>query len=172
MQFTIEILAVTPTTKPTAKGSYTQLDVAFKKDGKTEGKKIMSFGAGKKAYEVLKGAQFGQTFTITSEKNEQSGYWDWVDASNGAVASGSSPSRATPTTSPKSTYETPEERAKKQVYIVRQSSISAAVELLKTEKKQPTAQEVISTAKEFEAYVFDLQAAPAVELPEDDDIPM
>ena len=117
MQFTIEILAVTPTTKPTAKGSYTQLDVAFKKDGKTEGKKIMSFGNSKAAFDVLKSAKLGEQYTITSEKNQETGYWDWLEASAGSA----SPTvKATPTVSPKSTYETPEERAKRQVYIIRQ----------------------------------------------------
>lgn len=100
MQFTIEILAVTPTTKPTAKGSYTQLDVAYKRDGKTEGKKIMSFGAGQPAYNVLKGAKFGETYTITSEKNEKSGYWDWINAEAGAGATATT-GGAKPNISPK-----------------------------------------------------------------------
>lgn len=65
-------------------------------------------------------------------------------------------SAATP--SPKSTYETPEERAKKQVYIVRQSSISAAVDMLAANGgKKTTAKEVIEVAKEFEAYVFGVE---------------
>ena len=59
-----------------------------------------------------------------------------------------------PSTSPKSTYETPEERAKRQVLIVRQSSLSSAIELLKTDKKSPTVPEVLQVAKQFEAYVF------------------
>lgn len=174
MQLTIEILAVTPTTKPTAKGSYTQLDVAFKKDGKTEGKKIMSFGASKNVYDVLKNAQFGQVYTITSVKNEQSGYWDWTEASMGAASSSAPAGKASPVASPKSTYETPEERAKKQVYIVRQSSVSAAVETLKTDKKALDPKEVIEVAKLYETFVFGSNSSPvaSVELPEDDDIPM
>jgi hypothetical protein len=55
--------------------------------------------------------------------------------------------------SPKSTYETPEERAARQVLIVRQSSISSAVEFAVAHKvKDP--QEVIAIAKQFEDYVF------------------
>lgn len=169
MQLTIEVLAVTSTTKPTAKGSYTQLDVAYKREGKTEGKKIMSFGAGKAAFEVLKNAKTGDVYTITSVKNETSGYWDWTDATSGS-ASGGEKATYTPTASPKSTYETPEERAKKQVYIVRQSSISAAIDLLKGDKKVPTVGEVLDVASQFEAFVFNTTVVTNTfpEIPEDD----
>lgn len=79
--------------------------------------------------------------------------------------------------SPKSTYETPEERAKKQVYIVRQSSVNAAIALLKTDKRVPAKEEIADTAQFFEAYVFGndvpspVQAAGLPELPEDEDVP-
>lgn len=163
----IEILAVTPTTKPTAKGSYTQLDIAYKRDGKTEGKKIMSFGASKDAYAALKDAKFGQVFNITATKNETSGYWDWTAAT---LAGADAPPAKAGNASPKSTYETPEERAKKQVYIIRQSSVASAVALLKTDKKQPEVAEVLEVARAIEAYVLDTQVIPE-ELPEDD-VPM
>ena len=71
MQFNIEVLAVTVETKPTAKGSYQQLDVAFKKDGKTDGKKIMSF-TNKEVFNTLQNAKAGDVFTVTSQKNENS----------------------------------------------------------------------------------------------------
>jgi hypothetical protein len=51
-------------------------------------------------------------------------------------------------------FETKEERQQKQVYIVRQSSISAAISLLKTEKKVPTIFEILDTARQFEQFVF------------------
>ena len=50
-----------------------------------------------------------------------------------------------------SNYETKEERAARQVYIIRQSSLSTAVELLGQGK---SVADVIATAKQFEAYVF------------------
>ena len=176
MQFQIEVLAVTSTTKPTAKGSYTQLDVAYKKEGKTEGKKIMSFGAGKKAFDVLKNAKTGEVYTISSSKNEQSGYWDWTDAVAGAAGDTSTKAAGySPSSSPRNTYETPEERAQKQVYIVRQSSIASAIELLKTDKKQPDVNEVLQLAQQFEAFVFSVQAdtPPKFNLGElEDDVPL
>lgn len=63
--------------------------------------------------------------------------------------------KVTATASPRSTYETPEERAKKQVYIVRQSSISSAIDLLTLQgDKKVDVTKVIETAKELEKYVF------------------
>ncbi len=56
----------------------------------------------------------------------------------------------------RSTYETPEERAKKQVYIVRQSSLSVARDNLAVgAKSPPDAESIIALARKFEAYVFD-----------------
>lgn len=51
-------------------------------------------------------------------------------------------------------FETKEERQQKQIYIVRQSSISSAIDLLKTEKKVPNVFEVLDVARQFEQYVF------------------
>lgn len=54
-----------------------------------------------------------------------------------------------------STYETAEERAQKQKYIVRQSSITAALKLIEIQGKQaPDQFAVISLAEQFEAWVF------------------
>lgn len=79
-------------------------------------------------------------------------------------------------------FETKEEREKKQVYIVRQSSISAAIALLKTDKKVPTSFEILETAKQFEQFVFggkvdggigSVDAALVDDLPfQVDDVPM
>lgn len=86
------------------------------------------------------------------------------------------PAPSTPTRS--STFETPEERAKKQVYIVRQSSISNAISLLTTGAKVPPATSaVIALAKELEAYVFDSGAVDKPASFEDmaddlDDVPL
>lgn len=54
----------------------------------------------------------------------------------------------------KGNFETPEERKAKQVYIVRQSSLSTAVSYLTAKKKEPTTFEIIDAAKAFEAFVF------------------
>jgi hypothetical protein len=83
--------------------------------------------------------------------------------------------------SPKSTYETPEERAKKQIYIVRQSSIGSAIDMLSVgSKSPPKVDEVIAVAKQFEEYVFNMFPSSEVtdtfgdlEKPTDfDDVPL
>lgn len=178
MQFDIKIFEV----KIENKGKYDLLTVDYKdlRQDKNSTKKVVSF-TNKDVFNTLKGAQSGDEFTVTAVKGEQ--YWEWqnvsprgqapAETSSGGNVSASKPAAA----SPKSTYETPEERAKKQLYIVRQSSIGAAINLLKTEKVIPSVNEVLATAKQFEAYVFGVAEMPAninslPPLPDDDDIPL
>ena len=153
----IEIINVQSTTKPTAKGTYQQLDVAYKNldfQGKVEGKKIMSFNY-KDTFAALSKATNGQIYDITKVKEGE--YWQWSNAvleeSHGTSAPATPVSKASP--SPKSTYETPEERALRQRMIVRQSSISNAIETLKVEKKAVDTKDVIKVAQQYFDWVMD-----------------
>lgn len=131
----------------------------------------MSFGGNKPSYDVLVNAQPGEVYDIEVIKNAK-GYNDWVSAkkSDGTAttpASSAQPPRAgsasgsTYSASPKSTYETPEERAVKQIYIVRQSNISAAISALSVgAKAPPKVDEILAVAKEFENHVFGSTKAP------------
>ena len=183
----IKVIAVEVANAKTKNGKdYQFLEVTYKNisfDNKTESKKIMPFGA-KEVFNALKAAESGDIFTLLREKDND-GYWQWVGISAGDVeldttdvkAPAGVVGKAAPPQAAKSTFETPEERAIKQVYIVRQSSLANAIDLLKTEKKVPTVDEVVSVAKQFEAYVFDQQVAqPAkVNVPAfdpDEDIPL
>lgn len=173
MQIKIEVLKVEQTTKPTQKGSYQMIEVSFKNldSGKVEAKKLMSFAKGTLgAYKALSNAAPGNTFEVTAEKNAETGYWDWINAvqdapgSVPAVTSGVKPSAGT--TAPKSTYETAEERAKKQVYIVKQSSISAAIAILSVNagKDKIQVEAVLELAQTLTDFVFGTSAAgPKVE---------
>lgn len=164
----ITILSVEVKTVPTAKGSYRTADIAYKNNtfqGKVEGKKIMSFGATKDTFDALSVAQSGDSYEVTVVKNDK-GYNDWVSVVK-AQAGAPSPAAAAPTAgkaaspSPRSTYETPEERAQRQVLIVRQSSVSSAIALLTAgAKTPPSTQSVLETAKQLEAYVFGTPAEP------------
>lgn len=171
----IQILNVTATNPTNSAGKpYSKLEIAFKNltfQGKVEGKQLMGFGATKAAHDTLINAQPGETFEIEVKKNDR-GYNDWVNAvkPNGAapaptnVSTAYAPNSAYPpkapgtqttTASPKSTYETPEERAKKQVYIVRQSSLSNAIDLLSVgSKASPDVDKVLEVASRFESFVF------------------
>lgn len=156
----ITIIGVSIEDVKTAKGGYQKADVAYKDEqGKTQGKKVMSF-VNQKVFDVLKQAKSGDVFDVQSEKDANN-YWQWVGITSGNSAPTSSTPAAmksvTGNPSPKSTYETPEERAKKQVYIVRQSSISAAIEFSKNVKALKSVEEVLATAKLFEEHVFEEQ---------------
>lgn len=146
----IEILSVSVNTVPTAKGSYQVAEVAYKdiKDGKVNGKKIMSFAA-KEAFKVLSAAKQGEKYDVGLEKDDK-GYWQWTTM----APAGSAPAASTGNASPRSTYETPEERTKKQDFIIRQSSLANAIALLKTEKAIPKPEEVLELAEQFVKFVY------------------
>ncbi len=141
------------------------LDIAFKNltfQGKVEGKLLYSFGGNKGGYDGLLNAQPGEVYDIDVVKNT-AGYNDWTlakksDGSSGvpSMASTASGPKASPSAfTGKSSYPTDEERAKTQVYIVRQSNLTAAINLLSVgAKSPPKVDDIISTAKIFEDHVF------------------
>lgn len=168
MEFAINVIqnnktnATTKTQKP-----YVVLELAYKNmaSGKLESKKLMPFGNTQNAHKVLSSANAGDTFLIKSEKNSETGYWDWVDAKQQAPGSVAA---TPPTGNVRSTYETPEERAKKQVYIVKQSSLASAVQLLSIGAKQPPSTELIlQEAQKFVDWVFAEEKVSLAEMPND-----
>ncbi len=176
----IEVLSVTPETKVGKTGKpYKTLQVAFKNltfGNKIEGKSLMGFGAQAAAADALAAAAPGSRFEITVTKNA-SGFNDWTGAVPAAAdaAPAAQPARAfTPgaqsAANPRG-FPTEEERAKTQVYIVRQSSITNATAALSVgAKNPPTAEAVIERAKQYEAYVFG-QGDAAGPSSEFDDVP-
>ena len=93
--------------------------------------------------------------TVDVKVVKEGDYWNWKGAnvvegkpeSVGAAASSGGSKKV-------GDWETAEERAKKQIYIVRQSSISSAVCLLARDGILPDVEQVLDMAKQFEAYVF------------------
>ena len=128
------------------KGKYNQLTVQYDADGKTQDKKIMSFTF-KEVYNLLAKANVGDSFDISMTKNDK-GYWDWTDAKP-VSASGELPA-VRPGKSTGS-WETAEERAQKQVYIIRQSCIGYAVQFT---AGGSTVNDVLAVAEEFVQYVL------------------
>jgi hypothetical protein len=157
----IQIIATSVETKPTAKGSYQILEVTYKNltyQGKTESKKIMSFGANASAFKALSDASAGSQWEVTVVKNAQ-GYNDWtsvVASQGGAAAPSAAPAGKAPASPVKSSYETPEERAQRQVLIVKQSSLSAAVATLSVGAKAVKPDDVIDLAQRYTDWVFGL----------------
>lgn len=98
----------------------------------------------------LSNLNVGQSFNMEMEK--EGDFWNVksiLPAENGAPNK-QEVGKTTPYTSPKSTYETPEERAKRQVFIIRQSSIASAIAL---KGQKASVEEVLKVAKQFEAFV-------------------
>lgn len=149
------------------KGKYKMAEIAYKdlNKGQVSSKKLMSF-TNPLVYKTMVDAKKGEVYSVELQKNDK-GYWDWTAVSistsvstDNAGVPAEGPGKGAAYTAPKSTYETAEERAKKQVYIVRQSSISAAIDMLKTDKKAPSVTEVLDVARQYEAFVFGAAVAP------------
>lgn len=168
----LQILSIQTLQKTSAKGKpYEALDIAFKNitfQNKVEGKQLMPFGGNANGFATLKNAQPGQIYDITVVKND-AGYNDWTAAvlSDGTVPAVQQQAPAGKTyapaggsnTSNSRGFATPEERAATQVYIVRQSSITAAINTLGVGAKSALDPvKVLETAKVYEGYVFGAEA--------------
>jgi hypothetical protein len=162
----ITLLSVDIKTQPTKNGkSYQVADVAYKNNtfqGKVEGKKVMSFGATTEAFKTLAVASPGESYTVEVVKNA-AGYNDWVSMVKGEAnaAPAAAATTKTPTAAPKSNYETSEERALRQVYIIRQSSLTNAISTLSVgSKTAPDPDAVINLASRYFNFVIDGGLAP------------
>lgn len=169
MQIQIHVLSVNINHIPNAKGGYDMAEIAYKdvKDGKVNGKKIMSF-VDKGLFESVKGLVSGSQYDVEMLKEpgrDGKEYWQWkkITPTTGAPVANDT---KTGYAAPKSTYETPEERKLKQEFIIRQSSISSAISLLKTEKNTPSKEEVVAVASFFVDFVYN-KPEPFADLPND-----
>jgi hypothetical protein len=169
----IQILSVEVNNATSKSGKpYEQVVVAYKNfsdGGKVASKTLMPFGFQKDTFVTIKAAKPSDVFDIDVQKNE-AGYNDWIRATKGATPANSVPTsgnngraNAAPSIAASRGFETPEERAKRQIYIVRQSSLSAAVATLTVGRKSEVKpEEVIELAKQYEAFVFDTGRAEEV----------
>jgi hypothetical protein len=150
--------------------SYQSIEVTYKNDqGQVANKKLMSF-SNPSVFNHIKGLAKGDSLNVQTEK-DANGYWQWTGI-GGDNAVATETKQTTPATGGRvtgSNYETKEERAARQVYIIRQSSLSTAVELLGTGSKVA---DVIATAKEFEAYVFSKETGIDAINSLEDDLPL
>ena len=139
------------------KGTYGKLTVAYRDDkGKLSEKTILSF-TNPAVFKTFERAEAGTEINVKSEKVGD--YWNWTAIlTDGEVSQSSAPTSNTTASATRvtgSNYETKEERALKQRYIVKQSSLSAAVSILTVGAKTPPEVEaVIALADKFVEYVF------------------
>lgn len=108
--------------------------------------------------EVFKQVQelIGQTVEVDNVKDGDFWTWKSINPALGAEKTAApSTSGATATRASASNYETREERAARQVLIVKQSSLSAAVETLSVgAKTPPDAKTVLALAQQYVDWVF------------------
>ncbi len=142
----ISIISVTPSSKMSKAGKpYQNVEVIYKDldAGKVGNKNITQYGA---VFKQVADAQPGQTFDVTNVKNGE--FWEWsefVRDMNAAVTANVTPAQAVTQSSGKTSWETSDERAAKQVYIIKQSSLSTAVAALSVGAKTPPTFEQIKT---------------------------
>lgn len=137
--------------------SYQSIEVTYKgSDGKVSSKKLMSF-SNPSVFKAISGLTKGASVDVVTTKDD-AGYWQWTGINDGSTPSVAT---STPATSPATTtrvtgsnYETAEERAARQLLIVRQSSLSNAVSILTVGSKHVDKEEVKSLAQELSDWVF------------------
>jgi hypothetical protein len=144
MPFTIKINSVEK-----IPGPYTMYEVNYNYKDKQSTKKLAGFGKLKKVAEALVGSNEGDNFTITTEKNDK-GFMDWIDARPASGSVYHSPQRNNYNSSKPSSSSD----SKVQLYIVRQSSMQRAVEILTAKGVPFGTEDVTAVADELVKYVF------------------
>lgn len=135
-----------------SQGTRNYIIVHYNTNGKAEKKNVMPNNP---TYQTFSTSKVGDTFEVQLGKNDK-GFWEFKEATKASENSGSTNSAGpskTASPSPRSTYETPEERAARQIYIIRQSSLSTAVNILSAGNKAVGLSDVLKTAKVLENYV-------------------
>lgn len=151
MQIEIQDVLRTDSTGKNGK-SYGVLQVAYRADGKLQEKKLMSF-SNPQVFKHIEGLKKGDTVNVKTEK-DGNGYWQWTAILNEEQQQPKPVQSGGATRVTGSTYETPEERAIKQKYIVRQSSLTTAIQILGVGAKSLDKQAVLGLAEELENWVF------------------
>lgn len=179
MGFQVKIQEVNVEKVNNGKGGYEVANVNYLYKGDAKTTKIMSFSNPQVFKDVQKYA--GKTVSVETTQNGK--YTNWAkievvaseDSPTSAATSGyAAPGSKTPA---RSTYETPEERAQRQLMIVRQSSISNSISFIK-EFSSPAALEgvdmdvVLGIAQQFVDFVYKKEDLAGKEDWPDEDVPM
>lgn len=158
----ITIQEVNKEFKTKGKGKWSELQVTYTDNGKNFQKKIISF-QNPAVFEALQDAKQGDNYDVTVTKDGE--YYNWSSAKkvDKDVAANTAPAAPSSGRVLGSNYETAEERALrrefekiKQLYIVRQSSISNALDYLKATNPDGTfgLADTIDIAQQFVDFVY------------------
>jgi hypothetical protein len=146
----ISVIAVSlAEARKSAKGtSYSMRELTYKVDGQTKTKKLMSFD--KPVYDIFKEAQQGEVYEVEQVKDGDFWMWTKVTKLDGTTAAPKASGGNSSTPARTGTWETPEERAVKQVYIARSVALGQAVAL----RPKATDEEVLTLANKFEQWLL------------------
>ncbi len=163
MAFKIVIQDFATETITKGRNSYEKGVVTYTFNGANKTQTLMSF-ANPAVFKEVKNTPSGTTLIVETTKNDK-GYDQWSSvtregATLAAPAVTGQGSTGAATRVSGSNYETPEERKQRQLFIIRQSSISNAIELLSVGSKvPPKTTDVLDTAQEFVDFVYGIDAA-------------
>ncbi len=147
MNITIELVEIGA---PKRDGKFDKMELVYMRDGKKTERKLVAINKTKEVIQKLQQFQKGDVCEVEMEKVGD--FWNWndikkVEAPKAAEVKGNTYQR-------QSTYETPEERAKKQVYIIKQSSIANAIAILNAGGQKYEYADVIELADRLVDYVL------------------
>lgn len=150
MSFKIVLQEVIVEKVEKGRAKYEIANVTYTFNGNNKTTKIMSF-VNPQVFKDVQSFSPGTELVVETIKNAQ-GYDQWSKVS---VAGAAAPASASSAPQARSTYETPEERKIKQLYIIKQSSISTAVQTLSVGAKvPPTPDEVLKLAQVYVDFVY------------------
>lgn len=176
MSIRVKIIEVNIEQVKNGKNMYEKATVVHTGNGQRREQKIMSF-SNPAVFKTVQRMQPGEEYDVEITKND-AGYNQWAkitrctdNVEDLPEAPASAPRSAPAARTNVSTYETPEERKIKQMYIIKQSSISNALDYLKA--TNPAGEfgvsDVVNIAQEFVDFVYGNKTESLVEM--EDDIP-
>lgn len=138
------------------KSRYSKATVAYSYNGEARTQNIMSFSNPDVFAKVQE--KVGQEVEVTVTKND-AGYNQWsalgeVGSAPAAAANTATAGTGGATRVSGSNYETSAERAARQVYIIKQSSLGHAIELIVANKEKATPEDIVKTAQFFVDWVM------------------
>lgn len=179
IQGTVISVALETKAKKQDGGTYDAWELVYKTDRgeiRSFQKPIQGLKFNPKLREGLASLQSGDEFTAVTDKNA-GGFVEVKSIEKGFVVGESAPTA--PPREAKATnnfqgrdFESKEERTKKQDFIIRQSSLASAVNILSIgAKTPPKVEEVLDIAERLAAFVYGAQQKAVAEPSLEDDIP-
>ncbi len=143
----MSVITLTAVGEATKNGKAFYIPIEYMDKGKQFKKKVMDF-VNKDIYNLMKNVTVGEQFEVAIEKDDN-GYWQWKTVTKVDGKSAASVGSVAASTT-RSTYETPEERAHRQVLIVRQSCLAQAIA---TGTVGMSLEDITDRAEQYEAWV-------------------